>query len=1476
MLFFFHRLDIYLDPLYTNKVTVGNGNQRKTKDWRMTASDLLTLPQLLAQYSSSAPQNKVFYTTSTKNSHSSFKGLESVATDATHLLNNQDPLNTIKDQLSKDILTTVFTDETTLVKSIHHLYSLPNKLPLVITVDLNLQDYSAIPALKDLSFPILISSDLQTAISNADSSYKIATSSLTPVFHFLNLEKIGTSTAIEQDIDIPTLEIANEETKVALSEATDSLTNFELVKGKESITTVIVNLSPYDAEFSSVLPSNVGLIKIRVYRPWNFSKFLEILPSSVTKIAVLQGISKKSQSNEFQPFLLDFFGNFNELVSRNIEQVVLTNIGNVNDYGNVINTVISNINKKEPDNNLFLGESNEKAEEQAEVTQLISSVKKVVNLEDAYIKVLKQLFSSNLQILNQFSSETIEPSNPEFGFGRFLKQEAQREELISLAKTSLDPSLYLSEDANKIVQLLSKWLSFNGRDLDEAQLQEANATGLEIFQLLQSNQDSSTVLKFLKIAPTSDSFIFKSSWLIGSDAWSYDLGHSGIQQVLSSRKNINVLLIDSEPYDHRKQNQDRKKDVGLYAMNYYSAYVASVAVYASYTQLLTAIIEASKYNGPSIVLAYLPYNSENDTPLEVLKETKNAVESGYWPLYRFNPIYDDPSTDKEAFSLDSSVIRKQLQDFLDRENKLTLLTRKDPSLSRNLKQSAGDALTRKQEKRSKAAFDQLLEGLSGPPLHVYYASDGGNAANLAKRLAARASARGLKATVLSMDDIILEELPGEENVVFITSTAGQGEFPQDGKSFWEALKNDTDLDLASLNVAVFGLGDSEYWPRKEDKHYFNKPSQDLFKRLELLSAKALIPLGLGDDQDADGFQTAYSEWEPKLWEALGVSGAAVDDEPKPVTNEDIKRESNFLRGTISENLKDTSSGGVTHANEQLMKFHGIYTQDDRDIREIRKSQGLEPYYMFMARARLPGGKTTPQQWLALDHLSDTSGNGTLKLTTRATFQIHGVLKKNLKHTLRGMNAVLMDTLAAAGDVNRNVMVSALPTNAKVHQQIADMGKLISDHFLPKTTAYHEVWLEGPEEQDDDPSWPSIFENRKDGPRKKKTLVSGNALVDIEPIYGPTYLPRKFKFNIAVPPYNDVDVLSIDVGLVAIVNPETQIVEGYNVFVGGGMGTTHNNKKTYPRLGSCLGFVKTEDIIPPLEGIVIVQRDHGDRKDRKHARLKYTVDDMGVEGFKQKVEEYWGKKFEPERPFEFKSNIDYFGWIKDETGLNHFTAFIENGRVEDTPDLPQKTGIRKVAEYMLKTNSGHFRLTGNQHLVISNITDEHVAGIKSILKTYKLDNTDFSGLRLSSSSCVGLPTCGLAFAESERFLPDIITQLEDCLEEYGLRHDSIIMRMTGCPNGCSRPWLGELALVGKAPHTYNLMLGGGYLGQRLNKLYKANVKDEEIVDYIKPLFKRYALEREEGEHFGDFCIRVGIIKPTTEGKYFHEDVSEDAY
>ena len=529
----------------------------------------------------------------------------------------------------------------------------------------------------------------------------------------------------------------------------------------------------------------------------------------------------------------------------------------------------------------------------------------------------------------------------------------------------------------------------------------------------------------------------------------------------------------------------------------------------------------------------------------------------------------------------------------------------------------------------------------------------------------------------------------------------------------------------------------------------------------------------------------------------------------------------------------------------------------------------------MSRVRLPGGKADPDQWLVLDHLADKTGNGTVKITTRATFQLHGVVKNNLKHTIRAMNSTLMDTLAACGDVNRNVMLSALPANAKIHKQIADVGTMLSERFLPETTAYHEIWLEGPDKKDEDPSWPDIFANRKEGPKKKKTLVAGNALVDAEPIYGPTYLPRKFKINITVPPFNDVDVWSSDVGLVAIIEESTEILKGFNLYVGGGMGSTHNNKKTYPRTGSSFGYVSVEDVGDAIEKVMIVQRDHGDRSNRKHARLKYTVDDLTVEGYRQKVEDLWGKKFEPEAPFEIKSNIDYFGWVKDETGLSHFTAFIENGRIEDTSDLPQKTGLKKIAQFMKKNNFGHFRLTGNQHVVICGIEDKYLNEVKSIMNKYKLDNTNFSGLRLSSAACVALPTCGLAMAESERYLPVLIGKLENALEEYGLRHDSIVMRMTGCPNGCARPWLAEVALVGKAPGTYNLLLGGGYHGQRLNKLFKASIKEDEILDTLKPLFKRWSLERLDGEHFGDFLIRSNVIKPTLEGKYFHDDLPEEA-
>jgi sulfite reductase (NADPH) hemoprotein beta-component len=697
-----------------------------------------------------------------------------------------------------------------------------------------------------------------------------------------------------------------------------------------------------------------------------------------------------------------------------------------------------------------------------------------------------------------------------------------------------------------------------------------------------------------------------------------------------------------------------------------------------------------------------------------------------------------------------------------------------------------------------------------------------------------------------MEDYPIEDLGNEENIVLVTSTAGQGEFPQNGHAFWQAVKDSTDLDLASVNYSVFALGDSHYWPRKEDKHYYNKPGKDLDKRFADVGGKKLADIGLGNDQDPDGYQTAYSEWEPKLWKSLGVDNVSgIPDEPPPITNEDIKIASNFLRGTIAEGLKDESTGAISASDQQLTKFHGTYMQDDRDLRDERKAQGLEPAYSFMIRCRLPSGVATPKQWIQMDDISNVWGNQTMKLTTRQTFQFHGILKSNLRSSMQDINKALMTTLAACGDVNRNVMCSSLPTQTAFHSEVHTASKHISDHLLPATTAYHEIWLK--DEND------------------KKVQVAGDAVVDHEPLYGPTYLPRKFKITIAVPPHNDTDVYAHDIGLIAI-KGENGKLTGFNVLVGGGMGVTHNNKKTYPRTGSMMGFAGVDEIHMVCEKIMLVQRDNGDRGNRKHARLKYTIDDMGVDIFRSKVEELWDRKFEKARPFHFESNVDTFGWQKDEYGKNHFTFFIENGRIEDTPEFPMKTGLREIA----KVHKGEFRLTGNQHLILSNVDDTDLSALKDMMTKYKLDNVQFSGLRLSSSACVAFPTGGLAMAESERYLPVLITKLEGVLEESGLRHDSIVMRMTGCPNGCARPWLAEIGFVGKAYGAYNMYLGGGYHGQRLNKLYRSSIKEEEILEILKPLFKRYALEREDGERFGDFCIRIGVIKPTSEGKTFHDD------
>ncbi|AMD20963.1 HEL318Cp [Eremothecium sinecaudum] len=1405
------------------------------------------------------PARQVFCTSRTKQEVSSKAGyFESIGIEVEVVLSGSDAFYVLSSLLAQDVATFVFTDQKTVLGATPDLNKLKN-FAAVVSVELEVSGYCLIPSLKDYFPVILISSNAEDFQRSVFKATELACTLRQPILHLYDAEGIS-------EINSTIVDSFHCEINEVPLDTQESIASEYNVVTSESNRVLVVNLSPYGKQFLEILPNGVAFYDVTTYSPFDFVRLLEATPSSVERIVVVQGSDNKPFQVIYEPILVDLFADFNTLVEKAIDNVIVTNVGRLENISATFESIISNALSSDPCKTLYLSDVEKKREDEVS-SRLIDNV---LFLEEAYTLVLEQIFGKNLQILNQFGGKSDKSSNLEHGFGKYLRQQENRQRLISISSNLLDPTLFEYEGIN-LVTLLSRWISYNKEVATQTMLNEANSLAEELYQLLLKNSHSDAAKSILDFGPDVEHFKFNSTWLIGSDAWAADIGNSGVHHLLSSCVNLNVLIVDSDPMKDSKRIGVRKKDIGLYAMNFRNAYVASVAAYSNYSQMWNAIIEASKFKGPSIILAYLPYHSENDTPLEVLKETKRAVQSGYWPLYRYDPT---EASDSDVFKLDSTVIRKQLKDFLDRENRLSILSRKSPEFSSYLKMSATDVINSNRERKAKAAVDEMLRGLSGPPLSIYYASDGGTASDLAKFLCSKAVARGVKATVFSMDAIVLEELPTEGNVVFITSTAGQGEFPQDGKAFWEALKSSVDLDLSSISYSVFGLGDSLYWPRKEDKHYYNKPAVDLFKKLQQLGAKSFVPLGLGDSQDADGYKTAYAIWEPQLWESLGVSNeCSVDDDFKPRTNEDIKIESNYLRGTIAKSLLDDSTGGVPHDDDVLMKFHGIYTQDDRDIRDIRRSQELEPYYIFMARIRLPGGIATPEQYLMLDHLADKTGNGTVKLTTRATFQLHGIIKRNLKHSIRGLNSTLLDTLGASGDVNRNVMVTALPYNNKVHKQVSRVASEISEYLLPNSTAYHEIWLEGPDDMDEDPNWVAAWEGAKGGP-KKKMLVGGNALQDFEPLYGPTYLPRKFKVNITVPPYNDVDVWAVDVGLIAIIDDSDNLV-GFNVLVGGGMGTTHNNNKTYPRAGSPFGFVTVEDVCTVIEKIVIVQRDYGDRTDRKHARLKYTIDDLGVDVYKEKVEELWGKKFAPERPYTITSNIDYFGWVKDELGLNHFTAFIENGRVEDTPSLPQKTGLRKIASYMRDTRSGNFRLTGNQHIIISEIEDKHLEAIQGLLNKYKLSNYDFTGLRLSSSACVALPTCGFAMAESERYLPSLITKLEDTIEQYGLRHDSVIMRMSGCPNGCSRPWLAEVACVGKAPGVYNLLLGGGYYGQRLNKLYRASIMEDEILAIMKPLFKKWSLERQQDEHFGDFLIRAGVIKPTLEGKYFHEDLPEEA-
>jgi len=564
----------------------------------------------------------------------------------------------------------------------------------------------------------------------------------------------------------------------------------------------------------------------------------------------------------------------------------------------------------------------------------------------------------------------------------------------------------------------------------------------------------------------------------------------------------------------------------------------------------------------------------------------------------------------------------------------------------------------------------------------------------------------------------------------------------------------------------------------------------------------------------------------------------------PSDVEELKVESNYLRGSLDQQLKNRITGGLTELDNRLLKFHGSYMQDDRDLRNEREKQKLEPAYQFMLRVVTPGGVATPEQWLVMDELAQKYGNHSLRVTTRQAFQMHGVLKWNLKSTIKEINDVLLTTLAACGDVSRNVMCNPNPHQSKVHEEVHRWSEHLTKHLAPRTPAYHEIWLDG--EKQENPYQPV-----------------GEAVDPVEPIYGHVYLPRKFKIGIAVPPSNDIDVYSQDLGYIAIVENDELI--GFNVTVGGGMGMTHGDHQTYPQLGRIIGFVTPDQVLAVAEKTITIQRDYGNRSVRKNARFKYTIDRHGLDWFVEELHERLGWKLAPAKAFHFVDSGDRYGWIKNHDGSYNVTLFLRSGRIIDTDESQAMTGLREIAKVL----KGDFRLTANQNIMIGNIPAKQKATITKLLNKYNISiGAELSGLRRNALSCVALPTCGLAMAEAERYMPSLLDKLEPVLEHAGIREQEINIRMTGCPNGCARPALGEISFIGKSPGKYNLYLGASFSGERLNKIYKENIGEDEIISTLTPMFEHYAKERVQHEKFGDFVIRTGYIQATTDGTNFH--------
>jgi sulfite reductase (NADPH) hemoprotein beta-component len=553
-------------------------------------------------------------------------------------------------------------------------------------------------------------------------------------------------------------------------------------------------------------------------------------------------------------------------------------------------------------------------------------------------------------------------------------------------------------------------------------------------------------------------------------------------------------------------------------------------------------------------------------------------------------------------------------------------------------------------------------------------------------------------------------------------------------------------------------------------------------------------------------------------------------------NELLKDSNPLLTGTITRTLADARAQKFSEDDYEFLKFHGIYQQDDRDQRRIAKQ------YMMMVRTKFPGGVLSAAQYLGCDQLASEYANNTLRITTRQDFQFHGIVKSNLRQTMKQLNEALVTTLAACGDVERNVMAPPTPATSPLVDHVLAEARRLSDVLAPSTPAYHSIWLEGQE----------------------LDLASEANANFVDPLYGKRYLPRKFKTAFAFPPLNDIDIFTNDLGFVVI--EEKGQLAGYNLLAGGGLGRSHGNVLTFPRLADVIGFLRPEHLELFARAVITIHRDFGDRTNRKHARLKYVLQDRGVEWFRLELEQRTGIKLEPARPFHFTKQGDLLGWHPQTNGNFFLGLFVENGRIKDANGYQLKTGLRRVIERF----QPEVRLTASQNLLLVNLRPEDRGEIDRILSEHGVSvSNPFSRTRLASMACPALPTCGLALAESERVLPDLLTQIEGLLAEAGLAQEEIIIRMTGCPNGCARPYLAEIALVGKSPNKYQLYLGGNEGSTRLNRVYKDTVKSDEIIGELRQLLARYIKERQSSERFGDFCDRVVLNQPpagqTTDGQ-----------